>query len=119
MPRPGVGTAFANIATATTDGTFTDADTGAALPTPTNKQKIIVMGVSCVCGATATSITLNSKGSGAGTAISPLFANAANGGFVLPFNERGWYSTKLGETLTATTTAGGSTQGVTIEYKIA
>lgn len=68
-----------------------------------------------VCGGTGTNATFNSKGSGQGTAISPLFANAANGGAVLPFHERGWFETELGEALTLTT-GSGATTGVLVTY---
>ena len=48
-------------------------------------------------------------------AITCLFANAANGGAVLPFNPHGWALTKTGEGLTLTTGAG-STTGVQVQY---
>lgn len=99
--------AFANIATATTDGNIVTAVTG---------KKIRVLAVAALTGATATAITFNSKGSGAGTAISPLFANGANGGEILNFNPLGWFETNSGEALTATTAAAGAATGVLVVY---
>lgn len=74
-----------------------------------------MLALAFMCGATATDATFNSKGSGSGTAVSPLFANAANGGAVLPFHERGWFETELGEALTLTT-GSGATTGVLVTY---
>lgn len=68
-------------------------------------KRILVLAIAFVCGATATNATLNS----ASTAISPLFANAANGGAVLPENPVGWCKTEVGEALTLTTGAGATT----------
>jgi hypothetical protein len=68
-----------------------------------------VLSLAFVCGATATNATFNSKGSGAGVACSMLFANAANGGAVLPHNPLGWFETEIGEALTLTTGAGATT----------
>jgi hypothetical protein len=116
MPRPGGATAIANTAASTTDGTLTT-EGGVALAAPSTRQKIVVLAIACVAGGTATNLTFNSKGSGAGTAISPLLANAANGGAVLPFNPVGWFSTNLGETLTVTTGTGSAT-GINVVYKI-
>jgi hypothetical protein len=58
---------------------------------------------------TPSSVTFNSKGSGAGTAISPPLKASANGGFVLPENTDGWFSTLAGESLTVTTGVGSTT----------
>jgi hypothetical protein len=80
-------------------------------------KRIRVLQLVCVAGGTATNLTFNSKGSGAGTAISPLLANAANGGAVLPFNKAGWFETNLGEGLTTTTGAGSAT-GVLIGFEL-
>lgn len=98
--------AFANVAASQTDSSIVAAVAG---------KRIRVKAVAFVCGAVATNATFNSKGSGAGTAISPLFANAANGGAVLPYHERGWFETELGEGLSLTTGAG-STTGVLVTY---
>jgi hypothetical protein len=100
---------LANIVTGTTDG---------AIVTAIANRRIRVLAVAMVAGGTATSTTFNSKPAGAGTAISPLFANAANGGAVLPVNDHGWFTTNLGEGLTATTTAAGSTTGILITYVV-
>jgi hypothetical protein len=99
---------FANIATATTDGQVVAA---------VSNRRIRVLALAMVCGGTATTATFNTKGSGAGTAISPLFANSANGGAVLPLNDRGWFTTNVGEALTITTGAGSAT-GILVTYQV-
>lgn len=96
-----------NVAASATDTSVVAAKTG---------LRINVLAVYAVAGGTATNLTFNSKGAGAGTAISALFANAANGGVVLPFNPKGWFTTLLGEALTVTTGAG-STTGVGVVYE--
>lgn len=104
--EPSTLKAFANISASTTDGALVTAVTG----------KIVrVVAVSAVAGGTATNLTFNSKPAGSGTAISPLYANGANGGEVLPYNPRGWFDTNVSEGLTATT-GGGSTTGILINY---
>jgi hypothetical protein len=80
-------------------------------------KRIRVLQVVAVAGGTATDLTFNSKGSGAGTAISPKFANGANGGAVLPYNRAGWFETNQGEALTVTTGAGSAT-GVLVGYEL-
>jgi hypothetical protein len=100
------GSAFANVAASQTDSSLVAAVSG---------KKIRVKALAFVCGATATTATFNSKGSGAGTACSPLFANAANGGAVLGHNPEGWFETETGEALTLTTGAGAPT-GVIVKY---
>lgn len=74
-------------------------------------KKIRVLQVAFMCGGTATDATILS----ASTAISPLFANGANGGAVLPFTMPGWFETTAGEALTLTTGAG-STTGIMVGY---
>lgn len=74
---------------------------------------IRVLGVVFVAGGTATNATFNS----ASAAISCLFANAANGGAVLPYAEQGWFQTVPGEALTVTTGAGATT-GIQIIYSL-
>lgn len=91
---------FANVAASQTDSVLV-----AGIPGKT----IRVLSVAFVCGATATVTTFNSKGSGAGVAISPAFANAANGGAILNANPLGWFETLEGEALTVTTGAGSAT----------
>ncbi len=98
--------AFANINAGTTDGAVITAVAG---------KRIVVIAVAFVCGATATNATFNTKPSGSGTAISCLFANAANGGAVLPANHFGWFQTAVGDGLTLTTGAGATT-GVQVTY---
>jgi hypothetical protein len=99
---------FANIAASSTDG-----DLG--IPAVDGKR-VVVLSCAFVAGGTATNATFNSKPSGsAGSAISMLFANAANGGAVLGFSPHGWMMTKTGEGLSLTTGTG-STTGVQIVY---
>ena len=102
-------TEFKNVAAGQTDSSIVAAVSG---------WRIRVLSLAFVCGGTATNATFNSKGSGAGTACSPLFANAANGGAVLSHNPRGWFETELGEGLTLTT-GSGSTTGVIVSYVLA
>jgi hypothetical protein len=58
---------------------------------------------------TASAVTFTSKGSGAGTAISPPLKGPANGGFVVPHNQYGWFESLSGEGLSVTTGAGSET----------
>jgi hypothetical protein len=94
--------AKANIAASQTDASVVAAVAG---------KKIRVLSLAFVAGGTATNATFNS----ASTAISPLFANAANGGAILPFNPIGWFQTVAGEALTLTTGTGATT-GVLVGY---
>lgn len=57
--------------------------------------RVRVLAVYVHCGATATSVRFRS----ATTSISSLKALAANGGFVLPLNEHGWFQTATNEAL--------------------
>lgn len=98
--------AFANVAQSQTDSAVVAAVSG---------KRIRVIAVCCVAAAVATNITFNSKPGGAGAAISALFANGANGGFVLSFNPVGWFQTVSGEGLSVTTGAG-STTGIQVTY---
>jgi len=98
--------AFANVAPGTADGVIVSAVTG---------KKIRVLAAVFVCGATATDCTFRSKPAGTGTAISCLFANAANGGAALPFNPVGWFETNVSEGLTLNTGSGASV-GVQVAY---
>lgn len=98
--------AFANVDASSTDGEIVAAVTGKA---------IRVLAFIAVAGDTATTLTFNTKPSGAGSAISALFANAANGGEVLSYNDAGWFETNSGEGLTVTTGAG-STTGIQVVY---
>lgn len=74
-------------------------------------KRIRVLWVYALAGGTATDLTFNS----ASTAISPLLANGANGGEVLPPNDHGWFQTAVGEALTVTTGAGATT-GIGVGY---
>jgi hypothetical protein len=95
-----VQNANANVAASQTDSVLVAATPG---------KKVRVLWVVFQAGNVATALTFNSKGAGAGTAISPTFANGANGGFVLPLNNYGWFQTNAGEGLTVTTGAGSAT----------
>lgn len=98
--------ALANIAASQTDANVVSA---------VSTKKIIVLALAVVAGATATNITFNTKPAGAGSAISPLFANAANGGEILPWNPGGWFKTSESEGLSCTT-GSGSTTGILVTY---
>lgn len=104
--EPSTLKAIANISASTTDG---------AIITGVAGKIIRVVAASAVTGGTATNLTFNSKPAGSGTAITPLYANGANGGEVLPYNPRGWFDTNVSEGLTATT-GSGSTTGILINY---
>ncbi len=102
-----LGSKLANIAASQTDG---------SLIVGVTKRAIRVYGLAVVTGATATNITFNSAPGGSnGVAITCLFANGANGGFVLPYSEAGWFETASGDYLTCTTGAGATT-GIQILY---
>lgn len=103
-----LASAFANVAASQTDSVLVSAVTG---------RKIRVYGAGSLSGGTATTVTFNSKGSGAGTAISMDWQNGANGGFVLPYSEAGWFETNTGEALTVNTGAG-STTGFQVLYAL-
>lgn len=103
-----VSRSFKNIAAAQTDAEVVAAVAG---------YKIRVLAMTMSPGATATAITFNSKPAGAGTAISALFANAANATQQLGHNPHGWFETNVGEGLSATTGAGSAT-GLTFAYAL-
>lgn len=98
--------ALLNVAASATD---------TALVAAVTSKKIRVLAAVFVAGGTATNLTFNSKPAGAGTAKTCLFANAANGGATLPFNQAGWFETVSGEGLSVTTGAG-STTGIQVVY---
>jgi len=94
--------AFLNLAASATQTSLVAAVTA---------KKIRVLSVYAVAGGTATNLTFNS----ATTVISPLLANAANGGIALSHNPGGWFETVAGEALTVTSGAG-STTGLMVNY---
>lgn len=104
----GALSAFTNVNASTTDAALVSAVPG---------KRIRVLAAYAQAGGTATAITFNTKPAGAGSAISPLFANGANGSSPLPFNPKGWFQTNLGEGLTVTTGAGSAT-GVLVSYEV-
>lgn len=98
--------AFANINASTTDGNIVTAVTS---------KKIRVLSFRIHTAGTATNVTFNSKPAGAGTAITELFACAANGGRAENYNPVGHFETAAGEGLTVTTGTG-STTGIGVTY---
>lgn len=98
---------FANVSASTTDGILVSTISATA--------KICVHEVTAVTGATATNVTFNTKPGTSGTAISALFANAANGGFVLPWSPIPWFCTNVNASLSVTTGTGSAT-GISIVY---
>lgn len=100
--------AFVNVAASQTDTEIAPANPNAA---------IRIISLAMVTGGTATNVTFNSKESGqAGIAITPLFANAANGGAVLPLNLYGWAQTLDVARAVTVTTGAGSTTGITLNF---
>ena len=65
--------------------------------------------------AIVTSATNSVKFQSAANDITALWPLGANGGFVLPFNEHGWFETNAGEALNVNLSAAAST-GVQIQY---
>jgi len=103
----GLRNAYDAIAASTTDSDLVVAVAG---------KKIRVLSVVINQGdTTPSSVTFNSDDGGGGTAIYAPLKAAANGGFVLNDNPRGWYETAAGEALTVTTGAG-STTAVLVVY---
>jgi len=94
--------AKANVAASQTDSEVVAAVAGA---------KIRVVSFRLHVGGTATNVTFNS----ASTAISELFACAANGGRAEAFSPVGHFETVAAEALTVTTGAG-STTGIGVVY---
>ena len=88
----------ANIAASQTLSTLVAAPTAVG-------ERIAVFGVFAVAGATATEMTLYSGS----TAISPLLANGANSGIMLPPGGMPWFVCAPGEPLKITTGAGSAT----------
>lgn len=98
--------AKADVAASQTDAAVVAAVTG---------KKIRVVALVAKAGGTATNATFTTKPAGSGTAISPVFANGANGDTILPFNPMGWFETSAGQGLSVTTGAGSST-GILVGY---
>jgi hypothetical protein len=99
--------AFDNV-----DALSTDSELVASV----TSKSIRVIALVAVCGDNDTDITFNTyDGTNTGTAISPLFANGAHGGEVLPPNPYGWFTTNPGEALSVTT-GSGSTTGISVTY---
>lgn len=101
-----VQSTFANVAQSQTDSALVPAVVG---------KRLAILALAFVAGDTETTATFNSKPAGPGAAVSMTFANAANGGAVLPHNPHGWFLTQTSEGLSLTTGAG-STTGVQVVY---
>jgi len=100
--------AFANVAASQTDEELIPANADAA---------IRIISLAMVTGGTATNVTFKSKESNeASVAISPLIANGANGGVVLPINYHGWAQTPDVARAVTVTTGAGSATGITINF---
>ena len=78
-----------------------------------SSKKIRVLAAYAVTGATATAVYFKTKATG--THLTATFANAANGGEILPFCPVGWFQTLSGEALTVTLGAGSAT-GIGVVY---
>lgn len=89
----------ANVAQSQTDSVLLAAVAG---------KRIIVLDGHAEASA-ATDLTFNTKGSGAGTPISPLYPLGAKDAFPLGLEPAGHYRTIIGQALTCTTGAGGTT----------
>lgn len=83
------------VSGSTTDGALIAAATG-------KRYRLLSAVLSCVT-AGASTLVFNSKGGSSGTAISATFNLAANGSLVLPHNPHGWFDTRGGEGLSAST----------------
>lgn len=92
-----------SVAASQTDSALVSAVSGAVL-------RVISMHV--MTGASGpTNFQINTKPGGAGTAISPVYPLAANGGINLDHNPHGYYVSSSGEGLTITTGAGDTCVG--------
>lgn len=109
MGGRGAQNAYDSIAASTTDSSLVAAVTNA---------RIRVLALVINQGdTTPSSVTFNTKPSGSGTSIFSALKAAANGGFVLPYNPAGWFTTGVGEGLSVTTGAG-STTSVGVVYDL-
>ena len=98
--------AWEDVSASSTDEVLVDGITGKKIRV---RSFIINQG-----DTTASTVVFNSKGTGAGTAISPTFKFAANGG-VIGDNPTGWFETAAGEALTVSTGSGSDT-GILVTY---
>lgn len=101
--------AFDSVAASQTDSALVTAQAGAKIR--------VVAAIINQGDTTPSTVTFNSKPAGAGAAKTPALKGPANGGFVLPFNESGWFETNEGEGLSVTTGAG-STSGIIVNYEV-
>jgi hypothetical protein len=93
--------------------TVVASDTDEELVAAVGGKKLRVLALAVQCAATATTITFESST----TTRKHKVPAGANGGQILPFNPLGWFETAVGESLTATTSAGSDTDisGVYVE----
>lgn len=100
--------AFANVAASQTDEEIIPANPNAS---------IRIISLAMVTGGTATNVTFKSKEADQSAVdITPLFANSANGGVVLPLNVHGWAQTPDVARAVTVTTGAGSATGITINF---
>jgi hypothetical protein len=100
--------AFVNVAASQTDEEVIPANPNAS---------IRIISLAMVTGGTATNVTFKSKETGQSAVdITPLFANSANGGVVLPLNVHGWAQTPDVARAVTVTTGAGSATGITINF---
>jgi hypothetical protein len=108
----GANSAGTQIVFISTFANVSASQTNQALVGAIASTKICVHQLSSVAGGTATNLTFTSSG---GSSISPLYANAANGGEILPWSPIPWFCSVSGEGLGATTGTG-STTGILVVY---
>lgn len=82
------------------------------LAAPSATARIRVTGMSLIASG-----AVNVKFQSGSTDISALQAFAINGGFVLPFNEHGWFQTAPGEALVANLSAAVAV-GINFQYVV-
>jgi len=104
----GIRNAYDAIAASATDSSLV-----AAVATKKLRVRSVVINQG---DTTPSAVTFNSKGAGAGTAVYVPLKAAANGGFVLNDNPKGWFETIAGEGLSVSTGAG-STTSVAVTYE--
>lgn len=100
------------LVTAHVNGFVNTSATGdtAVVAAPSATGRIRVLGVTVV-----STLANNIKFRSATTDITALFPLGANGGFVLPFNEHGWFQTNPGEALNINMSVATAT-GVQVHY---
>lgn len=97
---------------------FVSATSGATteLVAQVSTAAIRVLAACAIGGGTAPTVTFQSYDGSSDTAISPAFALAANGGFVLPPNAWGWFQSLAINCGIRVTVSSSSAVGVIINY---